>query len=111
VAEKHSESDAKRTSPPRRRARKNDPEQAAEELRSNIAELQGLVRRVFAMADGDLELGELLKVLDTAGVTCSRIARLLKMDPAQSGLVDPTALLSRSMDEAIEAIRKKRGWR
>ncbi|MEN4040723.1 MAG: hypothetical protein ROW52_04980 [Anaerolineaceae bacterium] len=99
-----------RPSPPRRRKRKYDPERAAEELRSNIVELQGLVRRVLTLADGDLELGELLNVLDTAGATCSRIARILKMDPAQSGL-DPSAILSRNMDEAIEAIRAERGWR
>jgi hypothetical protein len=110
VTKTATEPNSKRPSPSRRWTRKYDPERAAEELRCNIAELQELVRRVLVLAEGDLELGELLKVLDTAGATCSRIARLLKMDPAQSGL-DPSAILSRSMDEAIEAIRTERGWR
>jgi hypothetical protein len=111
VSETNSEPTTKRPSPPRRRTRKKDPERAADELRENIAELQELVRRVFAEAEGDLELAELLKVLDTAGRTCSRIAALLKMDLAQSDLNDPSLILSRSMDEAIESIRTKRGWR
>jgi regulator of sirC expression with transglutaminase-like and TPR domain len=111
MSETNSEPTPKRPSPPRRRTRKKDPNQAAEELRNNIVELQELVSRVFAKAKDDLELSELLKVLDTAGKTCSRIAALLKMDPAQSGLNDPSIILSRSMDEAIEAIRTQRGWR
>jgi hypothetical protein len=111
VSETNSEPIAKRPSPPRRRTRKKDPERAADELHENIVELQELVRRVFAVAEGDLELAELLKVLDTTGRTCSRIAALLKMDLAQSDLNDPSLILSRSMDEAIESIRTKRGWR
>jgi hypothetical protein len=109
VTETSTEANSKRPSP-RRRKQKYDPERAAEELRCSIAGLQELVRRAFEMADGEIELTELLKVLDTAGNTCSRIARLLKMDTEDSG-TDPASLLSRSMDEAIEAIRKKRGWR
>jgi hypothetical protein len=108
VTETSTEANSKR---PRRRKQKYDPEGAAEELRCSIAGLQELVRRAFEMADGEIELKELLKVLDTAGNTCSRIARLLKMDTEDSGGTDQASLLSRSMDEAIEAIRKKRGWR
>ena len=111
MTETSTEANTKRPSPPRRRKQKYDPERAAEELRCSIAGLQELVRRAFEMADGEIELTELLKVLDTAGNTCSRIARLLKMDSEQSGMTDPASLLSRSMDEAIEAIRKRRGWR
>jgi hypothetical protein len=109
VSENDDDRNSKRTSPPRRR-RKYDPERAAEELRCNVVQLQELVRRVLAMAEDDLELDELLKVLNTTSSTCSRIARLLKMDPAQAGM-DPLAILTRSMDEAIEALRNERGWR
>jgi hypothetical protein len=110
VSENDDERNSKRTSPPRRRSHKHDPERAAEELRCSVAQLQALVRRVLAMAEDDLELDELLKVLNTTSSTCSRIARLLKMDPAQAGM-DPLAILTRSMDEAIEALRSERGWR
>jgi hypothetical protein len=91
---------------PRPRRPERAEEAPPEDLRDEIELLRVIIRRVSLLADEGRTLEELLRVLNTTSIACTRLAGLIK---AQHSLEeDSGTALSEALKAVLSDMRTKR---
>lgn len=75
-------------------------------LDDEIAMLRALIRRVHRLAEDEHALEDMLRILDTASLSCSRLAGLLKTRRLLESEPDPAGVMTAVMEAKIEELRK-----
>jgi len=95
--------------PTRKSSQLRRPEQAEEAapggLRDEIELLREIIRRVGQMLDEGRTLEELLRVLNTTSIACTRLSTLIKAQ--QSLEEDGSAALSRALKAVLSDMRAR----
>lgn len=76
-------------------------------LDCEIDMLRGVIHRVEDMADDKSSLAEMLRVLDTLSMACTRLGNLLKTEKELSKDVSSRALIA-ALDKTLEAMQQER---
>ena len=79
-----------------------------EGLYEEISMLRAVIRRVDMLASEGCTLAELLRVLDTISIACTRLSALLKAEQSLCGGDDGTRKLIEAFNEAMEERRRSR---
>jgi integrase len=78
---------------------------AARQLAEEIASLRLVLRRLFSMAQASQDIAKILRLADLAGKTCTRLARLLKVEVAQAG--EAQAEQKQIISQALQEVAKE----
>ena len=92
--------------PTRKSARPDQQAQEAEDLRDEIEMLREIIRRIGQLVDEGRTLEELLRVLNTTSMACTRILKLIK--DQQSTAPDGNAAFSRALKAVLRDMRERK---